>query len=267
MNKRILLILVCVLLAAVLPQFALAATQTIAGVTAVTPDTYASCSTVEFGDTVSFTGVGDRQLVGQIIVDYVLDNGGRQLVKQYSINQTGDLVLFVEYPPVSEWPVLSNGTAELHVDIQLELYQNGYFIATIGPGLDWDVFCNNPPPPPPPPPPTGTQGCTPGYWKQPQHFDSWPMALTPNTSFFSVFGRSVPGAPTLLAGVSLNGGGLNALTRHSVAALLNATTGGVDYPYTADQVIAAFQAAYDSGNYEPTKDAFDRANNLGCPLN
>src|SRR5262245_29821740 len=35
-------------------------------------------------------------------------------------------------------------------------------------------------------------GCTPGYWKQSQHFDSW-VGHSPNDSFEAVFGRDVPG--------------------------------------------------------------------------
>src|SRR5215210_35264 len=34
--------------------------------------------------------------------------------------------------------------------------------------------------------PDGNEGCTPGYWKQPQHFDSW-VVYSPNQLFSSVF--------------------------------------------------------------------------------
>lgn len=110
------------------------------------------------------------------------------------------------------------------------------------------------------------EGCTPGYWKQPQHFDSWPSTYEPSTLFEAVFGRDVPGNPTLLQALKLNGGGLNALMRHSAAALLNAASSSVGYAYTVTEVITMFRTAFDSGNYENTKNLFDTANNAGCPL-
>jgi hypothetical protein len=71
----------------------------------------------------------------------------------------------------------------------------------------------------------------------------------------------------LLEVLSTGGGGLEALGRHAVAALLNSAPGGPAYPLTTAQVIAAFNAAFASGVYEAQKDIFDRNNNLGCPLN
>jgi hypothetical protein len=111
----------------------------------------------------------------------------------------------------------------------------------------------------------GGEGCTPGYWKQRHHFDSW-VGYTPSTPFGSVFANAFPGK-TLLQVLSQGGGHLNALGRHAVAALLNAASGGVDYVYTPAQVIAAFNAAYASGDYEMQKNIFATENELGCPLN
>jgi hypothetical protein len=119
-----------------------------------------------------------------------------------------------------------------------------------------------------PPPPPHLEGCTPGYWKQSQHFDSW-TGFAPGDSFEAVFGRDVPGNPTLLDALKLGGGGLKALMRHAVAALLNASSPDVDPDPAFDttaEVIAAFQAAFDSGDYETTKDLLDASNNAGCPL-
>ena len=67
--------------------------------------------------------------------------------------------------------------------------------------------------------------------------------------------------------MSLGGGGLNALGRHSVAALLNAASSGVDYDRTTDQVIRSFREAYASGSYEFLKNVFESFNEQGCPLN
>jgi hypothetical protein len=126
---------------------------------------------------------------------------------------------------------------------------------------------------PPPPPPPGSQGCTPGYWKQTQHFDSW-QVYTTGQSFEAIVGRDAyAGTPSMLTVLGFNGGGLAALGRHTAAALLNAAAGsGVNYAYTTAQIIAGFQAAFDSGNantIEAQKNLFDAANNGvgGCPLN
>lgn len=139
--------------------------------------------------------------------------------------------------------------------------------ATVGPVYSEDgvtfVFFNHLIPPPPPP--QGGQGCTPGYWKQSQHFKSW-VGYSPSTLFETVFGRDVPGNPTLLQALGANGGGIYALERHATAALLNSTT-TLNYGMTTAGVIAAFQAAFDSGDYETQKNAFAARNESGCPLN
>lgn len=115
-------------------------------------------------------------------------------------------------------------------------------------------------------PPPRVTGCTPGYWKQDQHFDSW-VGYAPDDSFEAVFGRDVPGTPSLLDALKLGGGGLKALMRHATAALLNASNPKVTFPYSVGDVIALFQKAFDSGNYEATKDTFEGLNQTGCPLN
>jgi hypothetical protein len=126
------------------------------------------------------------------------------------------------------------------------------------------VFTNTALPPPPPPP--GLQGCTPGYWKQEQHFDSWTAPFTPNTLFNTVFDNAFPGK-TLLQVLENGGGGLDALGRHTVAALLNSASNGVNYGLTPAQVIAAFNAVFPGGNYEGQKNIFAALNERNCPLN
>ena len=114
-------------------------------------------------------------------------------------------------------------------------------------------------------PPSVGQGCTPGYWKQSQHFGSWTSPYTPSTSFGSVFANAFPGK-SLLQVLELGGGDLNALGRHTVAALLNSANPGVNSDLTTSQVIAAFNAAYRSGAYETQKNIFAAMNERGCPL-
>jgi hypothetical protein len=122
----------------------------------------------------------------------------------------------------------------------------------------------------PPPPPGGGEGCTPGYWKQPHHFDSWDAAYTPSTLFSSIFENAYPGQ-TLLQVLSNNGNstGLDALGRHTVAALLNAASNGVSYDFTVTEVINQFNAVYPGTKtaYIAQKDIFEAYNQQGCPLN
>lgn len=115
----------------------------------------------------------------------------------------------------------------------------------------------------------GGEGCTPGYWRQSQHFDSWTLPYTPSTPFSAVFADAFPGQ-TLLDVVWARGGGINALGRSAVAALLNAAASSVNYDLSVQDVIDDFNAAFASGNrrtIEQQKDVFDFLNNQGCPLN
>ena len=118
-------------------------------------------------------------------------------------------------------------------------------------------------------PMTGGEGCTPGYWKQPQHFDSWTAPYEPSTQFSSVFEDAFH-EMTLVEVLGQGGGGLKALGRHTVAALLNAASGGVGYDIsTADNVIAGFNAVYPGSKDEYTdlKNEYAGFNEQGCPLN
>ena len=120
----------------------------------------------------------------------------------------------------------------------------------------------------PPEPPGGGEGCTPGYWKQQQHFDSWRNPYDPNDSFNTYFDNAFPGM-TLVEVLRLEDGGLNALGRHTVAALLNGASAGVDYAFSPATVIASFNAVYPGtkSDYESLKDQFEDENQRGCPLN
>jgi len=121
------------------------------------------------------------------------------------------------------------------------------------------------------PPIQPATGCTPGYWKQKHHFDSWEdTGYDPDQTVASVFGpldASVDNL-TLEEALKLKGGDLNALMRHAVASLLNAASPGVNpaYPTTAE-VIAATQAAVNGGDIEAQKNLFEESNEEGCPLN
>lgn len=122
------------------------------------------------------------------------------------------------------------------------------------------------------------EGCTPGFWKAEQHFVNW-IVYSPADSFSGVFGEAITirwsekgkpedvGDPTLLQALEAKGGGINALARHAVAALLNAANPDVAYFYSESEIIEKFQLAIGDEDFEYTKDLFKDENELGCPLN
>ncbi len=114
------------------------------------------------------------------------------------------------------------------------------------------------------------QYCSPGYWKQPQHFDSY-VTYHPTDLFNTVFGVNAFPGKTLVQVLSTGGGGLTAYGRATVGALLNSTS--MSSGLTAAQVIAKFVATYNgapsSGNtngyYGSANPEFTAPEN--CPLN
>jgi hypothetical protein len=109
----------------------------------------------------------------------------------------------------------------------------------------------------------GDEGCTPGYWKQEHHFDSW-VGYAPTDMYDVVFG--VGPSITLLAALESKGGGESAFLRHSVAALLNASS-SVAYGMSTAEVIALVQDTYASGEFEDAKNTLEELNERYCPLN
>ena len=124
----------------------------------------------------------------------------------------------------------------------------------------------------------GTEGCTPGYWKQSQHFDSWKVysqSQTIGSVFTSAKLLSTQSSKTLLDALQGGGGSgiagaQTTLLRAAVAALLNAASDDVDYTMSTEEIIAAVNAALDSNNRDTMlklAGELDADNNLGCPLN
>jgi hypothetical protein len=118
-------------------------------------------------------------------------------------------------------------------------------------------------------PPEG-EGCTPGFWKNlKQHGDFW--TLDPDSlvsELFTATAGTDAGAQTLIEALENGGGGVDALLRQAVAAVLNARA-GLDFPFTEAEIIAAVNAAITSGDaatIEALKNDLDEANNLGCPF-
>lgn len=144
------------------------------------------------------------------------------------------------------------------------------------------------------------EGCTPGYWKQCQHLDSWAATgYSPNDSFNAVFGVTQYINPknnqpyTLLQVMGLTGEGNctpdaeqpncslkpngNAIGKmgcdpispnlgfHAVAALLNAAHPSVNYGYTPGELTALFRNNLHRAG--ELKDSLAMLNERGCPLN
>jgi hypothetical protein len=125
-------------------------------------------------------------------------------------------------------------------------------------------------------PPPGQEGCTPGFWKQPQHFDSWPSGVTQDMLVGAVFSAATGdfADATLLEALSFQGGpGVDGATeillRAAVAAYLNSFA--VDYPLTTAEVVSQVNAALASGSRSTMlalASTLDANNNgiAGCPL-
>jgi hypothetical protein len=128
------------------------------------------------------------------------------------------------------------------------------------------------------PVPAGFQGCTPGYWKN--HLSAWSATgFNPGQTVGSVF--AMPGSLSSLSGKTLQEalkfgggpgvlGGGKILLKASVAGLLNAGQGSLNYPQTVGQMTTAVNAALASNNRGTMLTLaaqLDSDNNLGCPLN
>jgi len=119
----------------------------------------------------------------------------------------------------------------------------------------------------------GGEGCTPGYWRQPQHYDSW-VGYDPTDSYLDVF--SVGPDEELGETIQANGGGERAFLRHSTAALLNSTS-NVSFDMSTAEVIQLVQDTYAAVAATPkekdqkdiftaAKDTFAGFNEQYCPL-
>ena len=235
-RKNLYIVIALVTLLSLLPVSALAATVQLGysggTLTIAYPDSYTSCNPV---DNITVSGVAPGFPV-TIFFQYFdattgwIKNLGSQVV-------TADGSWAFPYPTIG-------GT--LTFGIVVVDNTTGKQIA----GYKWSITCT---------PPTGTQGCTPGYWKN--HLASWPATGYATTDIFdTVFDTDYFNATfTLLNAVNQGGGAINRLARHGTAALLSAAHPDVDYPYSVAQVINFVQGGF--------ADPLVQANELGCPIN
>jgi spermidine/putrescine-binding protein len=130
-------------------------------------------------------------------------------------------------------------------------------------------------------PATATEGCTPGYWKQAHHFDSWPAGYSPTDNFDTVFTNVFmpqyvvnlfdPNI-TLLQALKLQGDrtGIHQLARTAVATLLNAKKFGDQFSQDIGFLkLVVYYSQNETKSYITYwKDHFDRQNNEAvCTLN
>jgi len=116
----------------------------------------------------------------------------------------------------------------------------------------------------------GSEGLTPGFWKN--HQDLW-VGCDPSDSFNDIFNVSISidgnSDPSLIdalnakGGVNEEKGVYDALARHAVAALLNAAHPDVDYPLTISEIIDMVHDAIINGGAEDVKDTLETNNQLG----
>ena len=117
---------------------------------------------------------------------------------------------------------------------------------------------------------------TPGFWKTHSSLKTWSKTgLSPNDRFVLVFNVNTTFDPTLLEVLKSHGAGTNALGRHAVAALLNASLSESCYPYTPDEIKSAVKETFsqyqatlfygadistDIDNIESLKDLYEALN-------
>lgn len=131
------------------------------------------------------------------------------------------------------------------------------------------------------PPSNEPGGCGPGFWKNnadKNGANAWPAGYFPSTTlaaagFVNTEGidptsYSLRNALEFSGGPTLEDAERN-MVKHAVAALLNAATPGVNYPWSEGQVLGEANDALATNNRQALnvqKDEFEAMNSQGCPL-
>ncbi len=116
-----------------------------------------------------------------------------------------------------------------------------------------------------------SQGCSPTFWRLPPNFQHWPPPYDPGdlfsmTSAGGVFFEDAFAGKTLLMVLRKGGPGLDALGRHTVAALLNAASPEVNYPLAPVEVVELFNEAYPDGDIAGALETLEAFNAGACPF-
>jgi hypothetical protein len=138
--------------------------------------------------------------------------------------------------------------------VQAEVYDTsaGAWVEVVKLRPKWTVSCSLP-----------AQACSPGYWKQQHHYDSWvPTGYNPGDDFDTTFGVDFFRPNITLGQAAKSGGGLGKVARFGVSSLLGAAHPGVNFALTEQQVFALVQAQ----NGDALSDLYSDSGN-SCPLN
>lgn len=243
-----------------------AGSKTVNSVTLTWPDDFDACEPA--ADLVTLSGVPAGKTARIDVFRFFPDNHSELLASTDYVTPSpeGTVAITINYPPVEQWDVVDATTGERRIVLAAfsdVANEDGTSFAKVS--GQWIVTCKEEAPTPTPKP-AGGEGCTPGYWRQPHHFDSW-TGYSPGDDFEVVFGVDASFNPhSLQDAARLGGGGERAMARHAVAALLNAANPDVSYGFSVSDVIALVQDAYASGTFETVKDQFEAENETGCPL-
>ena len=217
-------------------------------------------------DSRGFGAHGDSDGGGTIEITGFAGNGTFSVERYKAIDQEAPpeeeaITLFADGVQVGASSGLGDGSVETVVASSNSFTNSLAFVFDGSGGIDDIKICREGEE-------EGGEGCTPGYWKQPHHFDSWTAPYDPTDLFDDHFENAFPGQ-TLLQVLQNGGGGLNALGRHTVATLLNSASTGVSFELSPAQVITAFNNVFPGPNsqYQTLKNRFAGLNERFCPLN
>jgi hypothetical protein len=186
----------------------------------------------------------------------------------YTTNSSGQVIVTVNSAVAGTATVHASATVNVG-GINIDVATNGYGAYYVSNDKTWEG---------------GGQGCTPGFWKNnadKKGAVAWgPTGYSPSQKFSAVFnvtitvgagGRNTITNPTLLQALGATGGGVNALARHAVAALLNAAHPGINYGIgNPADVIALVKGALvspDPGAIGAAHTLLAGYNEAGCPIN
>jgi hypothetical protein len=212
----------------------------------------------------SFAVEGDSPDGGDVVYTGFAGNGTFYLEEYKALDQEsteGAITASVDGNIVGASSGLGDGTVETVTTLQTPFTTSMVF-SRDGSGATDDIkICRVPEEN------GGGEGCTPGYWKQEHHFDSW-VGYAPTDYYDVVFG--IGPHITLLAALQYQGGGnYGSFLRHSVAALLNSTS--ISYDLSTAEVIQLVQDTFTSGDFASGKDTLEGFNEETedriCPLN
>lgn len=214
-------------------------------------------------DNRGFAAEGDSPSGGTVSFTGFAGNGTFYVESFKGIDQENvetPIELFVDGVEIASTNARGDGTVEVLTPAITTFTERLEFVFGGSGAVDGIKICQEPE--------QGGDGCTPGYWKQAHHFDSWPDGYEPDDDFDTVFGVTLFGSGfSLLDALKQGGGQQKALGRHAVAALLNSASGDVSYDFSTAEVIALVQSAVASGDYETAKNQLADFNEQGCPLN